>query len=190
MTKVLYPGSFDPITKGHMNVIDKAAKLFDEVVIAIMTNSKKKTPLFTVEQRIQLIKSIYQDVDNIKVISGNGATVDIAILNKCKAMIRGLRGVTDFDYEIQLASVNKELSNNEVETICLFPDNEYQYISSTVVKEVFSIYKPIDKYVDEKVKLAMEKQREECWPTVETTIEEIQDDMKEQPIVLQKVNKK
>lgn len=190
MTKVLYPGSFDPITKGHMNVIEKASRLFDEVVIAVMQNSKKRTSFFTVEQRMKLIKDIYQDADNIKVISGKNATVDIAILNECKAMIRGLRGVTDFDYEIQLANVNKELSNNEIETVCLFPDNKYQYISSTVVKEVFLLEKPIDKYVDKKVRIAMEKQRKECCPTVENIIEEIQDDKKEQPIVLQKVNKK
>lgn len=190
MTRVLYPGSFDPITKGHMNVIEKAAKLFDEVVVAVMPNSKKTSPFFTFDQRLKLIKSIYQDNNQIKVISGQGATVDIAILNECKAIIRGLRGVTDFDYEIQLASVNKELSNDAVETVCLFPDNQYQYISSTVVKEVFSIGKPIDKYVDEKVKLSMEETRKGDLPIVDSTVEEIsQSDIKRQ-FVLQKANKK
>lgn len=190
MTRVLYPGSFDPITKGHMNVIEKAAKLFDEVVVAVMPNSKKTSPFFTFDQRLKLIKSIYQDNNQIKVISGQGATVDIAILNECKAIIRGLRGVTDFDYEIQLASVNKELSNDTVETVCLFPDNQYQYISSTVVKEVFSIGKPIDKYVDKKVKLSMEETRKGDLPIVDSTVEEIsQSDIKRQ-FVLQKANKK
>ncbi len=190
MTKVLYPGSFDPITKGHMNVIEKATKLFDEVVVAVMPNSKKKSPFFTFAQRLDLIKSIYQDNNQIKVISGRGATVDIAILNECKAIIRGLRGVTDFDYEIQLASVNKELSNDEVETVCLFPDNQYQYISSTVVKEVFSIGKPIDKYVDEKVKLLMEKTRKGDLPIVDSNVKEIPPNGVKRQNVLQKVNKK
>lgn len=160
MKKVLYSGSFDPITRGHMNVIDQASELFDEVVVAVMKNEAKKNPFFTLEERVDLIEKIYEGKANIKVVSGEGATVDIAIENECKAIVRGLRGVTDFEYEIQLAEVNKQISNNEINTVCLFPDNGYQYISSSVVREVFGLNKDIDRYVVGEVKEAMiEKQK-------------------------------
>lgn len=159
MTKVLYTGSFDPITKGHMNVIDQASTLFDEVVVAVLQNSKKQNGLFTPEERVELIKKIYQTCDNIKVISGSGAAVDIATLYKCKAIIRGLRGLTDFDYEIGMAGINKDISDGKINTVCLFADNNYQNISSSMVKEVFSLNKPISKYVDPVVEEAMEQKR-------------------------------
>lgn len=159
MTKVLYTGSFDPITKGHMNIIDQASTLFDEVVVAVLQNSKKQNGLFTPEERVELIKKIYQTCDNIKVISGSGAAVDIATLYKCKAIIRGLRGLTDFDYEIGMAGINKDISDGKINTVCLFADNNYQNISSSMVKEVFSLNKPISKYVDPVVEEAMEQKR-------------------------------
>ena len=155
MSKVLYPGSFDPITKGHMNIINQASDLFDEVVIAILVNPSKKLSMFSLEQRLEIIKEIYKDNDKIKVISGMGAAVDIAILNECKAIIRGLRGLSDYDYEVQLAQINKDISDNKVNTICLFADKEYQFISSSMVKEVFNLDKDIDKYVDPIVKEKM-----------------------------------
>lgn len=148
MTKVLYPGSFDPITKGHMNIIKQASTLFDEVIIAVLQNPTKKNGLFTKEERLEIIKELYKHIDNVKVVTGNGASVDIAILYECKAIIRGLRSLSDFDYEIQLSQINKDISNNEVNTICLFADKEYQFISSSVVKEVFNLYKDISQYVD------------------------------------------
>jgi len=157
MTKVLYPGSFDPITKGHMNIIDQASLLFDEVVIAVMQNSSKKNSFFTLEERLELIKRLYEKRDNIKVILGTGAAVDIAILNECKGIIRGLRGLTDFDYEIGLSNINRQISDNKINTVCLFAENEYQFISSSVVKEVFSLDKNISKYVDHIVESAMVK---------------------------------
>ena len=157
MRKVLYPGSFDPITKGHMNVIKQATDLFDEVVIAIMHNSAKKNPFFSLEERVELIKELYKDNDQVTVVIGEGAAVKVAQANNCKAMIRGLRGVTDFDYEIQLSTINRKLSNNEVNTICLFPEPDYQYISSSVVKEVFSLDESICDYVEPLVEKAMTK---------------------------------
>ena len=160
MTKVLYPGSFDPITKGHMNIIEQASKLFDEVVIAVLQNPTKKSGFFTLEERLEIIKELYSKSDNIKVISGSGAAVDIAMLNECKAIVRGLRGLSDYDYEVQLAHINKDISNNKVNTVCLFADKDYQFISSSVVKEVFNLNKDIDKYVDPIVKQKMlEKMR-------------------------------
>lgn len=148
MTKVLYPGSFDPITKGHMNIITQASNLFDEVVIAVLQNSAKKAGLFTTEERLEIIKELYKKMDNIKVVNGTGASVDIAILYECKAIIRGLRSISDYDYEVQMQQINKDISNNQVNTVCLFADKEYQFISSSVVKEVLKIDKDVSRYVD------------------------------------------
>ena len=155
MNKVLYPGSFDPITKGHMNIINQASNLFDEVVIAILINPSKKTSMFSLEERLEILKELYKSNNKIKVVSGTGAAVDIAILNECKAIVRGLRGLSDYDYEVQLAQINKDISNDQVNTICLFADKEYQFISSSMVKEVFNLNKDIDKYVDPIVKEKM-----------------------------------
>lgn len=148
MTKVLYPGSFDPITKGHMNIIKQASNLFDEVVIAVMQNPTKKEGLFTLEERIEIIEELYKKVDNIKVVTGKGASVDIAILHECKAIIRGLRSLSDYDYEVQIQQINKDISNNQINTVCLFADKEYQFISSSIVKEVLTLDKDISQYVD------------------------------------------
>ena len=158
MTKVLYPGSFDPITKGHMNIIEQASSLFDEVIIAILQNPKKN-PMFTPQERLEMISELYKYYNNIKVIIGNGATVDIAILHECKAIVRGLRSLTDYDYEVQMQQINKDISNNQINTICLFADKEYQFISSSVVKEVLSLGKDTSKYLDEKIerKLIMKR---------------------------------
>lgn len=159
MTKVLYPGSFDPITNGHMNIILEASKLFDEVVVAVMQNPKKKNSMFSTYERVEMIKELYNNCDNVSVISFEGATVDAALLNNCKAIVRGLRSLTDFDYEIQLEQVNKEISNGEVLTICLFADKEYQYVSSSMVKEVFNLDKDVSKYVPSLVLKKMKAKR-------------------------------
>lgn len=159
MLKVLYTGSFDPITKGHMNIINQASNLFDEVIVAILHNSSKKTPMFTIEERMAMIQKIYQTCQNIKVITASGAAVDIATLYECKAIIRGLRGLTDFDYEIGMAQINKDISNGDINTICLFAENNYQNISSSMVKEVFSLGKDISRYVDPIVEEEMQNKR-------------------------------
>lgn len=148
MTRVLYPGSFDPITKGHMNIIEQASELFDEVVVAVLQNPLKKSGYFTLEERLEILNELYKRMDNVKIVTGNGAAVDIASLYECKAIIRGLRSLSDYDYEVQLQQINKDISNNEVNTVCLFADKEYQFISSSVVKEVFNLDKDISKYVD------------------------------------------
>ena len=158
MTRVLYPGSFDPITKGHMNIVEQASELFDEVIIAILQNPKKIS-MFTPQERLEMISELYKHYDNIKVVIGTGAAVDIAVLHECKAIVRGLRSLTDYDYEVQMQQINKDISNNQVNTICLFADKEYQFISSSVVKEVFSLGKDVSLYVDESIerKLIMKR---------------------------------
>lgn len=155
MTKVLYTGSFDPITKGHENIIEQASELFDEVIIAILRNPKKTNGFFNIEERLELLKKIYATCNNIKIITGSGAAVDVATLHKCKAIVRGLRGLTDFDYEIGMAGINKDISDGKINTICLFADNNYQNISSSMVKEIFLLGKPISKYVNPLVEEAM-----------------------------------
>lgn len=157
MKKAFYAGSFDPITKGHLNVINQASNLFDEVVVAVMQNSSKKNPFFTLEERVELVKQVVENIDNVTVVTGTGASYKLAKLYECQAMIRGLRGVTDFDSEIQLATTNRKLSNREISTICLFPDQEYQYISSSIVRELFALDEPIDDYVEPVVEEAMVK---------------------------------
>jgi pantetheine-phosphate adenylyltransferase len=151
MTRVLYPGSFDPITKGHMNIVEQSSELFDEVIVAILQNPRK-TPMYTTQETLEMISELYKQYDNIKVVIGTGAAVDIAVLHECKAIVRGLRSLTDYDYEVQMQQINKDISNNQVNTICLFADKEFQFISSSVVKEVFSLGKDISSYVDESIK--------------------------------------
>lgn len=147
MTRVLYPGSFDPITKGHMNIVSQASELFDEVLIAVMQNPLKKG-LFTIEERVEIINELYEKMNNIKVISGSGAATDIALLYECKAIIRGLRSLSDYDYEVSLRQIYKDTSDNKVNTLFFFADNEYQFVSSSMVKSVFELDKDISKYVE------------------------------------------
>lgn len=155
MASVLFTGSFDPITKGHMNIIDQASALFGEVVIAVLQNSSKKNGFFTLEERVELVKKIYEKRDDIKVVSENKLAIDIAILNECKAIIRGIRNSKDADEEIQLSQINKELSEGKINTICLLADKDYQFISSSMVREVFKYGKDISKYVEPVVEEAM-----------------------------------
>lgn len=159
MTKVLYPGSFDPITKGHMNIIEQASALFDEVVVTVLENRNKKNGLFSLEERIQMIEDLYKEANTIKVVPGSGAAVDLALLYGCKAIVRGLRGISDYDYEVQLAMTNKEISENKINTILLFADKEYQFVSSSMVKEVFDLNKDISRYVESKIKQKMMEKR-------------------------------
>lgn len=155
MSKVLYPGSFDPITKGHMNIIEQASELFDEIIVAVMQNSSKSNGMFSLEERVRIISELYERYNNIRVVTGNGASVDLALLYECKAIIRGLRSLSDYDYEVGLQQINKDISNSKVNTVCLFADRDYQFISSSVVKEVMYLGKDISSYVDPLVEKEM-----------------------------------
>ena len=157
MTKVLYPASFDPITYGHMNVIEQASKIFDEVIIAVMQNPSKDAGFFTLEERLNLIEKIYEGEQNIKVLLGTGAAVDVAFKNDCKALIRGLRSISDFEDEIGQAIINKSISNGQMNTLCFFADSAYQFLSSSAVRTIYYLNKDISNYVHPVVYEGMQK---------------------------------
>lgn len=157
MKKVLFPGSFDPITYGHMNVIEQALNIYDKVIVAVMVNSRKNSGWFSLEERKNLISEIYKDNPKVEVIAIEGkiAAVDVALENGCTTMVRGLRHLTDFDEELQNNELNLILGEGKVTTIALFANPKTIAISSSKVKEVFSLGKSIDPFVHPCVKDAI-----------------------------------
>lgn len=137
-TKALYSGSFDPLTMGHMNIIERAAKLYDEVTVGVIDNPQKKT-MFSLSEREDMIKEALAGLDNVKVDHFSGLLADFVNDGGYNVVVRGLRGTTDFDYEIQMAQMNARLFNENVETVFLMTDPRYSFISSTMVKEVSSL---------------------------------------------------
>ena len=137
MKVALYPGSFDPVTLGHLDIIRRASLMFDEVIVAVMCNSAK-TPLFTLDERVKMIKESVKDLDNVVIESFDGLLIDYCKKKNIHIVIRGLRAITDFEYELQIAQTNKELSHNEVDTVFLTTSLKYSYLSSSVVKEIAS----------------------------------------------------
>ena len=156
MIKVLYPGSFDPITYGHINIIEQACNLFDEIFVAVMYNSSKNT-MFSIEERVSLIQELYKNNSKVKVISYAGATIDLALQCNCNAIVRGLRTLSDFEYEIQMSQINKQLSENKINTISLFAESNLENVSSSMVKEILSLDKDISIYVPPLVEKAMKE---------------------------------
>ena len=163
MKKALYPGSFDPITYGHMDVINQALAIFDKVIVAVMVNSSKNKGLFSMEERKELIEQIYKDNPAVEVIavSGRVAAVDVALENGCHTMVRGLRDLTDFAAEKQLAEINLIIGNEQVNTVALFANPKNTTISSTSVKELFLLRKNIDNFVHPTVGEAIEEKYKE-----------------------------
>ena len=137
MKKAIYPGSFDPVTNGHMDVIHRAAKMFDEVIICVLDN-KAKTPLFSVDERVKMLKDVTKDIPGVIVDSYYGLLIDYADKVDAHVSIRGLRAVTDFEYELQIAQTNALLSKGRLVTIFLTSSMEDAYLSSSVVKEIAS----------------------------------------------------
>lgn len=133
----LYPGTFDPVTNGHLDIIERGCRLFDRVTVAISQNPDKE-PLFSVEERMALLSSVTSRWHNVEIASFKGLLVDYAISRGASAIIRGIRAVSDFDYEFQMALMNRRL-DDRLETIFLVPAEEYTYLSSSLVKEVFSL---------------------------------------------------
>ncbi|NMC73378.1 MAG: pantetheine-phosphate adenylyltransferase [Geobacteraceae bacterium] len=156
MTKkiAVYPGSFDPITFGHLDIINRALKIFDEVVIAVARN-ERKSPLFTVEERVDLIRAVLKQNERAKVDTFEGLLVDYARSQKAQAIIRGLRAISDFEYELQMAQINRGISK-DVETVFLMTSVFYSFLSSSMVKEVHSLRGPIDGLVPPLVKKALD----------------------------------
>ncbi|HKP92558.1 MAG TPA: pantetheine-phosphate adenylyltransferase [Chthoniobacterales bacterium] len=132
--RAIYPGSFDPVTNGHLDVIERARKLFDEVIVAVAYNDQKN-PLFSLEERLALLRTTIGDSKNVEVAPLDGLMVNFAIARKATAVIRGLRAISDFEFEFQMALMNRKLEAT-VETIFLMPKEEYTYLSSRIVKEI------------------------------------------------------
>ena len=154
MKVAIYPGSFDPITFGHMDIIDRASGLFDKIVIAI-AKSETKNPLFSLEDRIKLAKNIYHDNQKVDVMGfPRQLTVDVAKEQKACAIIRGLRAVSDFEYEFQLATMNRSLAP-DIESIFLTPKESLIYVSSSLIKEICDLKGDISKFVHPTVEKAL-----------------------------------
>ena len=156
MKKAIYPGSFDPVTYGHIDIIERASEIFDELIVAVL-NNKAKTPLFSVDERVNILGEVLSGLPNVKILSYEGLLVDFAVSVGAGVIVRGLRAVTDFEYELQLAQTNSVL-NGGVDTIFLTTSLKYAYLSSSTVKEVASYGGNISKFVPPYVeKLTYEK---------------------------------
>ncbi|MBC2260043.1 pantetheine-phosphate adenylyltransferase [Listeria sp. FSL L7-0091] len=148
------PGTFDPITNGHLDIIERAAKIFDVLYVAVLNNSSKK-PLFTIEERMEMIKEVTSHLSNVQVESASGLTVDYAAMRGATAIVRGLRAVSDFEYEMQIASMNRTL-NAEIETFFVMTNTKYSFLSSSMVKEVAQYQGDICELVPEVVNKAIQ----------------------------------
>ena len=157
MRRAIYPGSFDPVTNGHLDVIERARKLFDRVIVAVAHNDQKQ-PLFNLEERLQLLRLSLDGADGVRVAALDGLLVNFALEQKASAVIRGLRAVSDFEFEFQMALMNRKLEAN-VETIFLMPKEEYTYLSSRIVKEIARLGGDISQFVPPKVVEAFAKKR-------------------------------
>jgi pantetheine-phosphate adenylyltransferase len=152
----MYPGTFDPITLGHEDLVRRASRLYDNVVVAIAANPGSKEPMFTFNERVDLANAALGDLDNVKVTGYEGLTVDFARKNKLAVIMRGLRAVSDFEYEFQLANMNRHLTD-EVETVFLTPTEKYTFISSSLVREVATLGGDVSEFVSPIVKEALMK---------------------------------
>lgn len=150
----MYPGTFDPITLGHEDLVRRAASLFDRVVVAIASDTGSKTPMFSVEERLNMARAALEEIDNVEVTQYAGLTVDFARDNGLRVIIRGLRAVSDFEYEFQLATMNRHLTD-DVETLFLTPNEKYNFISSSLVREVAQLGGNIGEFVSPEVESAL-----------------------------------
>ena len=153
--KAIYPGTFDPITNGHTDLVARAAKMFDEVILAVAHNPNKK-PFFELEQRVEIAKSILSHLDNVTVIGFSGLLADLAREQNSHVLVRGLRAVSDFEFEFQLANMNRRL-NKELETVFLTPAEKNSFISSSLVKEVAIHGGDVHEFVDPTVVNALKE---------------------------------
>ena len=155
MRRAIYPGSFDPVTNGHLDVIERARKLFDEVIVAVAHNEQKQ-PLFPLDERLELLRATIGELDGVKIAPMNGLLVDFAIEKDATAVVRGLRAVSDFEFEFQMALMNRKLEAR-VETIFLMPKEEYTYLSSRIVKEIARLGGDVQKFLPAPVAEALRR---------------------------------
>lgn len=159
MRRAIYPGSFDPITYGHMDIIERSARVVDELIVGVLYN-KAKIPLFSVEERVRMIQEVTKNIENVKVVAFEGLLVDFADQMHADVIIRGLRAATDFEYELQMAQTNRKL-DDKVETLFMATGLEYAYLSSSTVREVAAFGGDISNFVPESMKKKiMEKMKE------------------------------
>ena len=137
MKRAVYPGSFDPVTYGHLDVIKRASEMFDVLIVSVL-NNKMKNPLFSVEERVKILKEATKDIPNVQVDSFTGLLINYAAENNIHVAVRGLRAITDFEYELQIAQTNRKLSKGALDTVFLTTSLEYAYLSSSSVKEIAS----------------------------------------------------
>ncbi|MEH2942404.1 pantetheine-phosphate adenylyltransferase [Lachnospiraceae bacterium KK002] len=149
MKRAIYPGSFDPVTFGHIDMIERSAQIVDELVVAVLINSAKN-PLFSVQERVSMLEEITGHIPNIRITSFNGLLIDYAREVDASIIVRGLRAVTDFEYELQIAQTNR-IVNSRIDTVFLTTSLEYAYLSSTIVKEVASYGGDISHFVPEQL---------------------------------------
>ena len=152
---VIYPGTFDPITNGHIDIVNRAARLFDKVILAIATNLPK-TPCFTLEERIGLAETVFTDLPNVSVLGFSDLLVEFAKREGANVLLRGLRAVSDFEHEFQLASMNRRLAP-DIETVFLTPDEGYNYISSSLIREIAKLGGDVSPFVHPVVLTALKK---------------------------------
>jgi pantetheine-phosphate adenylyltransferase len=155
MRTVIYPGSFDPLTNGHLDVIQRAAKLFDRVVVAVAKN-EGKSPLFTLNERLALVKQAVRHVPGAEADSFDGLLIAYVVSRKAQAIVRGLRAISDFEFEFQLALMNRKLNEN-IETIFMMPKDTYTFLSSRIVKEIARLGGDVSAFVPAHVRVALAK---------------------------------
>jgi len=136
-TLAIYPGSFDPLTNGHVDIITRGARLFDRIVVAILVNAEK-SPLFSIAERLEIAREVFKDQRNVEVDTFDGLLVDYVERRRAQVIVRGLRAVSDFEFEFQMALMNRRL-NDKIETVFMMPAEQYSYISSRLIKEVFAL---------------------------------------------------
>jgi pantetheine-phosphate adenylyltransferase len=134
----IYPGSFDPLTYGHLDLIERGSKIFDELIVALLRNPDKEPPLFTLEERRQMLEATTRDLKNVRVDSFDGLLVDYAIKVRARAILRGIRAISDYEYELQMALMNRKL-DPDLETVFMLPAEAYSYVSSRLVKEIMQL---------------------------------------------------
>ncbi len=156
MRKILYPGTFDPVTFGHIDLVKRAIELFDAVVVTVAKNPGKQKPLFTVDERVKMLTESLKDFDNVSIDSFDGLVVDHAKAVGASGILRGLRAVSDFEYEFQMALMNRKLASN-IATVFLMPHEKYTYLNSTIIRNLAELKSDVSEFVPPVVTAALKK---------------------------------